>query len=114
MGSTLTQLSSERGVVFFRDAVISPEEQKTLVDALGRHGGKPESSGLHIHPLSLAGGEFGDEISVISNQFVFDNKFKRNDFTILDRVGGKTLWVSTCCTELRAPSTAQSKALGRG
>lgn len=75
--------------------MISTEEQKTLVEALGRHGGKPESSKLHIHPLSLAGGEFGDEISVISNQFVFDDKFKRNDFTILDRVGGKTLWVSS-------------------
>lgn len=91
---------SERGVVFFRDAVISTEEQKTLVDALGRHGGKPDSSTLHIHPLSLAGGKYGDEISVISNQFVFDNKFKRNDFTILDRTPGKTLWVSTICKPL--------------
>jgi hypothetical protein len=31
---------------------------------------------------------------VISNKFVFDDKFKRNDKTILDRVVGKTLWVS--------------------
>lgn len=80
-------------MVFFRDAVITPEEQKTLVDALGRHGGKPDTSKLHIHPLTLAGSEFGDEISVISNQFVFDDKFKRTDFSVLDRVHGKTLWV---------------------
>lgn len=85
--------SSERGVVFFRDAIITPDEQKVLVDALGRHGGKPESSRLHVHPLILAGSEHGDEISVISNHFVFDDKFKRDDFGILDRVQGKTLWV---------------------
>jgi hypothetical protein len=30
---------------------------------------------------------------VISNHFVFDDKFKRDDFGILDRVQGKTLWV---------------------
>lgn len=84
---------SERGVVFFRDAIITPDEQKVLVEALGRHGGKPESSKLHVHPLTLAGSEYGDEISVISNQFFFDDKFKRNDFGILDRVQGKTLWV---------------------
>jgi hypothetical protein len=84
---------SERGVVFFRDAIITPEEQKDLVDALGRLGGKPESSRLHVHPLTLAGSELGDEISVISNHFVFDDKFKRDDFGILDRVQGKTLWV---------------------
>jgi hypothetical protein len=84
---------SERGVVFFRDAIITPEEQKDLVDALGRVGGKPESSRLHVHPLTLAGSELGDEISVISNHFVFDDKFKRDDFGILDRVQGKTLWV---------------------
>ena len=84
---------SERGVVFFRDAIITPDEQKVLVDALGRLGGKPESSKLHVHPLTLAGSEHGDEISVISNQFFFDDKFKRDDFGILDRVQGKTLWV---------------------
>jgi hypothetical protein len=79
--------------VFFRDATLTTEEQKTLVDSLGRHGGKPESSKLHIHPLTLEGSELGDEISVISNQFVFDDKFKRSDFSILDRTAGKTLWV---------------------
>lgn len=85
---------SERGVVFFRDAKITPDEQRTLVDSLGRLSAKPSTSGLHIHPLTKGGSELGDEISVISNKFVFDDKFKRNDKTILDRVVGKTLWVS--------------------
>lgn len=74
--------------------MISPEEQKTLVDTLGRLGGKPSTSGLHVHPLTMGGSELGDEISVISNQFVFDDKFKRDDFTILSRAAGRTLWVS--------------------
>jgi alpha-ketoglutarate-dependent taurine dioxygenase len=56
--------SSERGVVFFRDSEITPEEQKVLVQKLGEAGGKPADSTLHIHPLTLAGSELGDEISV--------------------------------------------------
>ncbi|RSH90521.1 hypothetical protein EHS25_001126 [Saitozyma podzolica] len=90
----LGRLVSERGVVFFRNAVISAEEQKTLVDTLGRLGGKPSTSGLHVHPLTMGGSELGDEISVISNKFVFDDKFKRDDFTILSRAAGRTLWHS--------------------
>ncbi|WVQ83416.1 hypothetical protein IAT38_005557 [Cryptococcus sp. DSM 104549] len=90
----LGRLVSERGVVFFRDADITPEEQKDLVHALGRLGGKPSSSTLHIHPLTMAGSELGDEISVISNQFVFDSKFKKDDDTVLKRPSGHTLWHS--------------------
>jgi alpha-ketoglutarate-dependent taurine dioxygenase len=29
---------------------------------------KPESSGLHVHPLTEAGSELGDQISVISSE----------------------------------------------
>ncbi|OWT36195.1 taurine dioxygenase [Cryptococcus neoformans] len=90
----LGRLVSERGVVFFRDAEISPEEQKELVEALGLHGGKPKTSGLHIHPLTLAGSELGDEISVISNQFVFDKNFQKSDDTVLKRPFGNALWHS--------------------
>lgn len=82
---------SERGVVFFRDAVLSPEEQVILVDKLGKLGGKPSDSTLHIHPLTLEGSAYGDEISVISNEFVFDSKFSRPKRV---RVKGDTLWVS--------------------
>lgn len=46
----------------------------------------------------MGGSELGDEISVISNKFVFDDKFARDDFTILDRIAGKLLWVSPCST----------------
>ena len=42
-----------------------------LVDRLGKLSGKPETSGLHIHPVANAGREHGgndDEISVISSE----------------------------------------------
>jgi hypothetical protein len=91
----LGRLVSERGVVFFRDAVISPDEQKTLVDSLGRHGGKPASSTLHIHPCTLPDSDYGDEISLISNKVVFDKAFKRTDTGNLERPFGKIHWVST-------------------
>ncbi|KAK4687871.1 hypothetical protein P7C73_g2241, partial [Tremellales sp. Uapishka_1] len=90
----LGRLVSERGVVFFRDAVLSPEDQKVLVHKLGLHGGKPESSTLHIHPLTLEGSELGDEISVISNDFVFDPKVKRDDHKNLNRIQGNKAWHS--------------------
>lgn len=70
-------------------------------------GGKPESSKLHVHPLTLAGSEHGDEISVISNQFFFDDKFKRDDFGILDRVQGKTLWVCGVISMLYSVADSQ-------
>ncbi|KAK1926878.1 putative taurine dioxygenase [Papiliotrema laurentii] len=92
--AALGRLVSERGVVFFRDSEITPEEQKVLVQKLGEAGGKPADSTLHIHPLTLAGSELGDEISVISNKFVFDDKFKRLDDAHYNRVGGKRLWHS--------------------
>jgi hypothetical protein len=93
----LGRLVSERGVVFFREAEITPEEQKTLVSELGRLGGKPETSGLHVHPLTLPNQRDGDEITVISNQFVFGDKFKRRDNGVLERPTGQIMWVSTLC-----------------
>ncbi|OCF32279.1 taurine dioxygenase [Kwoniella heveanensis CBS 569] len=90
----LGRLVSERGVVFFRDAIISPEEQITLVDKLGKLGGKPSTSGLHVHPLTSSNSEFGDEISMISNQYVFDDKYKRNDRSVLQRRFHGDLWHS--------------------
>ncbi|WOO84195.1 Putative alpha-ketoglutarate-dependent sulfonate dioxygenase [Vanrija pseudolonga] len=90
----LGRLVSERGVVFFREAEITPDEQKVLVDKLGKFGGKPADSTLHIHPLTLPGSQHGDEISVISNQFVFDGKFKLDEKTPLKRVRGAQQWHS--------------------
>ncbi|TVY18467.1 putative alpha-ketoglutarate-dependent sulfonate dioxygenase [Lachnellula arida] len=43
---------SERGVVFFRaQDNLTADLQKKLVQQLGLLSGKPESSGLHIHPI---------------------------------------------------------------
>ncbi|KAL1407928.1 hypothetical protein Q8F55_004724 [Vanrija albida] len=65
----LAKLVSERGVVFFRNAILSPEEQKDLVTGLGRQSGKPATSGLHIHPLTFINSKDGDEVTVISNEY---------------------------------------------
>ncbi|GMK59673.1 hypothetical protein CspeluHIS016_0802790 [Cutaneotrichosporon spelunceum] len=90
--AALARLVSERGVVFFREADISPEEQKELVQALGEAGGKPATSKLHVHPLTLPGQVDGDEISIISNKFVFGDKFKQSDGDIRNRRLGKDQW----------------------
>lgn len=59
---------SERGVAFFRGQDITIEEQKQLGTRLGELSGKPESSKLHVHPLTETNAELGDEISVISSE----------------------------------------------
>ncbi|KAI3322404.1 TauD-domain-containing protein [Xylariaceae sp. AK1471] len=62
---------SRRGVVFFRKQDnITNDLQKELVQRLGQLSGKPETSGLHVHPIVNAGREHGgtdNEISVISS-----------------------------------------------
>ncbi|BEI79629.1 hypothetical protein CcaverHIS002_0101580 [Cutaneotrichosporon cavernicola] len=92
--AALARLVSERGVVFFREADITPDEQKTLVQALGEVGGKPPSSKLHVHPLTLPGQVEGDEISIVSNKFVFGDKFKQSDGDIRNRRRGRDQWHS--------------------
>ena len=59
---------SQRGVAFFRDQELSIEEQKLLGTKLGELTGKPESSKLHVHPITEETSERGDEISVISSE----------------------------------------------
>ncbi|KAH8594417.1 TfdA family taurine catabolism dioxygenase TauD [Bisporella sp. PMI_857] len=59
---------SERGVVFLKDQDVTPEEMKILCERITQAAGCPESSGLHIHPLTEAGSELGDQISVISSE----------------------------------------------
>ncbi|KAF2252218.1 putative TfdA family taurine dioxygenase [Trematosphaeria pertusa] len=63
---------SQRGVVFFRKQdEVDNEVQKELVQRLGQLSGKPETSKLHIHPVSNSGRTLGgkdDEISVISSE----------------------------------------------
>lgn len=48
----LAILISSRGVVFFRAQELDLEQQKTLGRKLGELSGKPDTSGLHIHPLT--------------------------------------------------------------
>ncbi|PMD50898.1 alpha-ketoglutarate-dependent taurine dioxygenase [Hyaloscypha bicolor E] len=59
---------SERGVVFLRDQDVSPQQMKDLMERITQAAGCPESSGLHVHPLTEAGSELGDQISVISSE----------------------------------------------
>ncbi|KAF2096477.1 taurine catabolism dioxygenase [Rhizodiscina lignyota] len=63
---------SQRGVVFFRKQDdLDNDLQKELAQRLGELSGKPETSKLHIHPVSNSGRRLGgkdDEISVISSE----------------------------------------------
>ncbi|PWN49139.1 taurine catabolism dioxygenase [Violaceomyces palustris] len=96
----LATIISRRGVVFFRNQDLTPEEQKTFTDAIGRAAGKPKDSGLHIHPIVNAerDGEFtavddkgtantDNEISVISSKL-------RKAFEYRRRKGGDSEWHS--------------------
>lgn len=67
---------SRRGVVFFRNQDLTVAEQKTLAQKLGKLTAKPDTSGLHIHPIAPAGGFVKDdgsgqtdpEVSIISSK----------------------------------------------
>ncbi|KAM7190966.1 alpha-ketoglutarate-dependent taurine dioxygenase [Naviculisporaceae sp. PSN 640] len=59
---------SERGVVFLRDQDVTPNQMKDFMLRLTELAGCPESSGLHVHPLTEEGSELGDQISVISSE----------------------------------------------
>jgi alpha-ketoglutarate-dependent taurine dioxygenase len=58
---------SQRGVVFLRNQDVKPHQMRELCEILTEAGGCPESSGLHLHPLTEEGSELGDQISVISS-----------------------------------------------
>ncbi|KAJ5167054.1 tfdA family taurine dioxygenase [Penicillium canariense] len=59
---------SSRGVVFLRDQDVTPEQMRAFAEKLTAIAGCPESSGLHVHPLTEEGSELGDQISVISSE----------------------------------------------
>ncbi|KAI0065088.1 taurine catabolism dioxygenase [Artomyces pyxidatus] len=115
----LATLVSHRGVVFFSNQNINIEQQKELGTRLGELTGKPATSKLHRHPITVATAELGDEISVISSKGALFranvNKDKTrasngwhaditfepipSDYAILKmhtlpEVGGDTLWAS--------------------
>jgi alpha-ketoglutarate-dependent taurine dioxygenase len=64
----LAILVAQRGVVFLRAQEITLQEQKDLTQKLGALSGKPDSSGLHTHPLTREFSELGDEVTVISTE----------------------------------------------
>lgn len=59
---------SQRGVVFLRDQQVTPQQMKELMLRVTKASGCPETSGLHVHPLTEEGSELGDQISVISSE----------------------------------------------
>ena len=64
----LAAVISQRGVVVFRDQhELDPSHMRELIEKLSYLAGSPESSTLHVHPLTEEGSELGDQISVISS-----------------------------------------------
>ncbi|KAJ1565370.1 hypothetical protein HK096_003176 [Nowakowskiella sp. JEL0078] len=59
----LAILVSQRGVVFLRNQDISIEDQLELGKKLA-----DPTAGLHIHPLTEVGSEYGDKVSIISSE----------------------------------------------
>lgn len=68
----LATLISHRGVVFFKNQDISVPQMKELTTKLGELSGKPESSKLHVHPISEDTPELPADISVISSMGYVD------------------------------------------
>lgn len=59
---------SRRGVVVLRGQHgLKPVEMSGFIARLSNLAGAPESSTLHVHPLTEEGSELGDQISVISS-----------------------------------------------
>ncbi|KAI5476841.1 hypothetical protein MNV49_007137 [Pseudohyphozyma bogoriensis] len=97
----LAVIISQRNVVFFKNQNITIPQQKELGQRLGELSGKPQSSTLHIHPVTEEASELGDEISVISSDRRPAITFEPvpSDFAILKihtlpPTGGDTLWAS--------------------
>ncbi|KAL1583528.1 hypothetical protein WHR41_07724 [Cladosporium halotolerans] len=59
---------SQRGVVFLRDQDVTPVQMRELMEKITKQAGSPDSSTLHVHPLTEEGSELGDQISVISSE----------------------------------------------
>ncbi|KAI0049117.1 taurine catabolism dioxygenase, partial [Auriscalpium vulgare] len=114
----LATLVAHRGVVFFSAQDITIAQQKLLAQRMGELTGKPASSTLHKHPITVATAELDEEISVISSKAAFSRAAAKDrtrastgwhaditfepvpsDYAILKMhtlpsVGGDTLWAS--------------------
>lgn len=75
---------SRRGVVTFRNQTLTVGEQKRFVQLLGKLSGKPETSGLHIHPTAPAGGVIDKDTKLIDPEVsIVASRLKRN-FKFID------------------------------
>lgn len=64
----LAVIVSQRGVAILRaQHNINPNDMRDLIEQLSSTAGSPQSSTLHVHPLTEEGSELGDQISVISS-----------------------------------------------
>ncbi|KAE8151752.1 putative taurine catabolism dioxygenase, partial [Aspergillus avenaceus] len=59
---------SQRGVIFLRNQNLTATQMRQFGERLSTLAGCPQSSTLHIHPLTEEGSELGDTISVISSE----------------------------------------------
>jgi alpha-ketoglutarate-dependent taurine dioxygenase len=80
---------SERGVVFLRNQNADTKELIEFGTKLSVLTGSPESSGLHIHPLTEANSELGDQISVISSE-----KQKKGFAPVIDKLAEPSKFAS--------------------
>ncbi|KIY68365.1 TfdA family taurine dioxygenase [Cylindrobasidium torrendii FP15055 ss-10] len=117
----LAHLVSQRGVVFFTNQDLEIQDQKELGYKLGKlsWSGHPETSGLHVHPISEDLPELGRDVGIITSKGGIAAPEKHNfrsraskdwhsdvtfepipsDYAILKmhtlpEVGGDTLWAS--------------------
>ncbi|PCH38832.1 taurine catabolism dioxygenase [Wolfiporia cocos MD-104 SS10] len=117
----LAIIVSQRNVVFFRNQDIDIEQQKLLGNKLGILSGRPQSSGLHIHPKDPPSQAPDPEIHVITSKANKKKEYENegdisrlasrewhtditfepvpSDFAILKihtlpEIGGDTLWAS--------------------
>ncbi|RAO73509.1 uncharacterized protein BHQ10_009521 [Talaromyces amestolkiae] len=64
----IATIVSQRGVVFLRSQDVTHLQMKDFCERLSTLAGCPQSSSLHIHPLTEEGSELGDQISLISSE----------------------------------------------
>ena len=69
---------ARRGVVTFRNQDLTVQEQKDFVQRLGVLSGKPKTSGLHIHPVTPAGGILGEDGLIDPEVSFIASKIQRN------------------------------------
>jgi len=113
---------SQRGVVFLKNQDVTTTQMKELASKLSEQSGCPQTSTLHIHPITEEGSELGDEISVINSEKSKGLSITRQDVSLfasrgwhsditwepapsdytmlrihtLPPTGGDTIWSSGC------------------